>query len=309
MDPLVAARDRPADADGVRLRERVLALVGGATLEVSARDHAADGVCRDLLAQGTLVYITHAPNDTTPGMVAAAVRLRRAGLTPVPHVAARAIASYTRLNDYLARAAGEAGVARILLVAGDADQPAGPYRSSLELLETGLLHKHAIREVGFAGYPEGHPRIAAPALAAALAAKLALCRRAGLAPFVMTQFCLEAAPIATWIAQARTAGIDCPIHVGLAGPTAIASLAKFAVRCGIGRSIGALVRRQTSVARLLTEAGPEPIIRALAGVPDLPIAGLHLFTFGGLARVAGWLGALQRRDFTLCPDGDSFRVD
>jgi methylenetetrahydrofolate reductase (NADPH) len=309
MDQPIAARDRPSDAEMARLRARLLALAGAASLEISARDRTADLLCRDLLGQGRSVYITHAPTDTTPGMVAAAVRLRRAGLNPVPHVAARAIASYTRLNDYLARAAGEAGVARILLVAGDADQPAGPYRSSLELLETGLLDKHAIREIGFAGYPEGHPRIAAATLATALADKLALCRRAGLAPFVMTQFCLEAAPIARWIAQARAAGISCPIHVGLAGPTAVASLAKFAVRCGIGRSIGALVRGQTSVTRLLTETGPEPLLHALAGAPELPIDGLHLFTFGGVARTAGWLGALQRGDFTLCPEGDSFRVN
>jgi len=211
MTPLAAARARPNPSPSpdevARRRARVLSLVREATLEISARDPAAATVCRELLAPGTTVYITQGPNDSTPGMVDAAVRLRRAGLEPVPHVAARAIASYTRLNDYLARAAGEAGVARILLVAGDADQPAGPYRSSLELLETGLLSKHAIGTVGFAAYPEGHPRIATPALAAALAAKLALCRRGGLAPFVLTQFCLEAAPIGGWIDAARAAGM------------------------------------------------------------------------------------------------------
>ena len=79
MDQLVDARDQPSPADPALVRARVAALARGATIEISARDRAADGVCRDLLAPGTPVYITHAPSDTTPGMVVAAARLRRAG--------------------------------------------------------------------------------------------------------------------------------------------------------------------------------------------------------------------------------------
>jgi methylenetetrahydrofolate reductase (NADPH) len=308
MDQLADTSPRRA-LDPAQLRARLIALGTGATLDVSARDHDAGETCRALLAPGTPVHIIHAGGDSTPGIVAAAARLARAGLTPVPHVAARHLASFTRLNDFLARAAGEAGVERILLVGGDPERPAGPYGSSLEVLQTGLLQKHAIRQVGFAAYPEGHPRLSSASLAASLAVKVALCRRTGLAPFVLTQFCLDAAPIGAWLAAARGAGIDCPIHVGLAGPAPVATLARFAVRCGIGGSIGRLARGQTSVARLQTEAGPEPIVEALAAAPGTPIAGLHVYAFGGLARTAGWLAALQRGDFTLPPDGDRFRVN
>jgi methylenetetrahydrofolate reductase (NADPH) len=293
----------------VALGARIIDLSAGASLDVSARDAAADAACRAHLAPGTPVHIVHTAADTTPGIVAAAVRLQRAGLTPVPHVAARGLASYTRLNDFLARLVGEAGVERVLLVGGDHEPAAGPYRSSIELLETGLLQKHAIRQVGFAAYPEGHPRLGVANLTALLIVKQVLARRAGLEPFVLTQFCLDAAPIRNWLAEARGAGIDCPIHVGLAGPTSVANLAKFAVRCGIGRSIGSLVHGQTSLTRLLIETGPEPLIRALAEAPVAPIAGLHLYAFGGPARTAGWLAALQRGDFTLPRDGDRFRVN
>ena len=308
MDTLAEPLDTPA-ADPAALGARIMALAAGASLDVSARDATADAVCRAQLAPGTPVHIVHTAADTTPGIVAAAARLQRAGLVPVPHVAARGIASYTRLNDFLARLVGEAGVERLLLVGGDHDSPAGPYGSSLELLETGLLQKHAIRCVGFAAYPEGHPRIGISNLTALLVVKQVLTRRAGLEPFVLTQFCLDAAPIRRWIAEARGAGVDCPIQVGLAGPSSVATLAKFAVRCGIGRSIEKLVHGQTSLTRLVIQTGPEGLIRALAAAPGVPIAGLHLYAFGGPARTAGWLAALQRGDFTLPRDGDRFRVN
>jgi methylenetetrahydrofolate reductase (NADPH) len=55
-----------------------------------------------------------------------------------------------------------AGVDRLFVIAGDLDKPAGVLNSSLELIESGVLHKHGIVEVGIAGYPEGHPLLACP---------------------------------------------------------------------------------------------------------------------------------------------------
>jgi methylenetetrahydrofolate reductase (NADPH) len=269
---------------------RMLALLRGASLEIPARDTAAPAVCRALLAPGTAVHVHHGPGDSSQDVVAAGVRLARAGLTPVPHLAARALESFTRLNDCLARLAGEAGVTHVMVTAGELDRAVGPYESSLALIETGLLQKHGIRRVAIAGYPERHPRIAAPALEAARVAKLARLAAAGLAPVLLSQFCLEAAPIAAWGAATRAAGLAAPIRVGLAGPAPVATLASFAVRCGTGGSIRALARGQSSVARMLREAGPEPIIRALARA-ELPIEGLHFFAFGGVARTASWLAA------------------
>ena len=276
---------------------RVATLLRGASLEVPARDRSVDA-CREFCAPGTTVHVRHAPGDTTHGIVDVAARLARAGLAPVPHVAARSLESFTRLNDYLARAVGEAGVAEMLVTAGDQAQPAGPFRASLELVETGLFEKHGIRRVGIAGYPERHPGIAPAALDAARAAKLARIRRAGLEPYVVTQLCLDAAPIAAWLADTRAAGVDCTIRVGLAGPATVATLAKFAVRCGVGLSLRALARGQASVARLTREAGPEPILRALARA-EAPLDGLHFFSFGGVARTASWLAAAARGDFPL----------
>lgn len=296
-----------APATPAEERERIVRFAASASLEVSARDTSAAAVCSDLLPSGSSIYINFAAADTHHGIVAAAARLRHAGFNPVPHVASRYLASFTQLNDYLARARGEAGVDQMLLVAGDIDRPVGPFHASQELLATGLFEKHGIRQIGLAGYPEPHPKIDAQVLDDALRAKIAQVRKHGAEPYMLTQFCLDAAPIRAWLTRFAAWGLATPVHIGLAGPTGIATLAKYAVRCGIGNSIRALVSRQTSVARLLVEAGPEPIIRDLAATPD-EIAGMHFFSFGGVERTAAWLHAIAAGSFELSDTASGFRI-
>jgi len=270
-------------------------LLRGASLEMSARDRAGEEALRAMLPPGTVVHINHAPGDTHHGIIAAAARLRRAGLIPVPHVAARYLASYTQLNDCLARAAGEAAVDQAFLVAGDVDRPVGPFDSGLAMLATGLFQRHGIRRVGLPGYPEGHPKLGQAVLDDALRAKLAFARANGLETFIVTQFSFEPAPILDWLDRVRRMGVAAPVRVGLAGPASISTLARFAVRCGVGNSLKALLGGHASIARLLVEAGPEPVIRALAEAPArAEIAGLHFFTFGGFRRTAAWLGGFRR---------------
>ena len=269
---------------------RRTALLAECSIEISPRDEFAGDALRRLLQPGATVFVNHPSTVTHHDIVAACARLRRAGFDPVPHVAARRLASFTQASDFLQRAVGEAAVERILLIGGD-DSPAGPFRASLDLLATGVVERHGVGHVSFGGYPEGHPAIDDRALDAALQAKVTLARQAGLAVSVVTQFSFEAAPILRWIAAQRAQGIDCPVHVGIAGPASVATLAKFAIRCGIGASLRALARGHTSFARILVEAEPDALIDDLVASepPEDPIGGLHLFTFGGMRRSAEWI--------------------
>jgi methylenetetrahydrofolate reductase (NADPH) len=276
----------PAD-----LRRRAAALIHGCSIELSPRDEFAGDALRPLLAPGTTVFVNHPPSVTHHDIVGACVRLHRAGFVPVPHVAARRLASFTQASDFLQRVAGEAGVERLLLIGGD-DSPVGPFRAALDLLATGVVERHGIGHVVFAGYPEGHPAIDAGTLEAALQAKVALARQSGLDASLVTQFGFEATPILCWIATLRAQGIDCPVYVGVAGPASVATLAKFAIRCGIGASLRALARGHTAFARIMVESGPDGLIAELVAeeTDDAPIAGLHVFTFGGVRRTAEWIG-------------------
>ncbi len=281
-------------AGGVASQEpnarRVRELLATASIEVSPRDELAGDGLRGLLPPGSTVFISHPPSADHSGIVAGCARLRRAGFIPVPHIAARRLASMEDAVDFVRRATGDAGVDDVLLIGGDPDWPAGPFRDSLTLLIGGILECHGVERVRFAGYPEGHPHISTKALDTALDTKLRLAKERGLAASIVTQFGFEPEPIERWIAELRLRGVECPVRVGVPGPARVVSLAKFAVRCGIGSSLGALARGHTAFARILTEAAPDALIDALAGGETNAgrIDGLHVFTFGGVARTARW---------------------
>jgi len=282
-------------------RRDISALLAGASLELSSRDPAEIDACAGLLEPGTAVYISMPPGQTYHGTVALASRLTRAGFRPVPHVAARRIVGREALDEYLARAAGDAGVDGALLIGGDNDRPTGPFDSSLALLETGLFERHGIVKIMVAGYPEGHPKIASSALETALAAKKTLARRAGIDLGVVTQFCFEAEPILSWAAKMKGHGL--PVRAGLAGPASLPRLLRYAALCGIGNSVRALKARPQAIARLMIESGPETALRDLARRAGPPIAGVHFFCFGGLVRTARWLRAIREGRFEVSEDG------
>ena len=266
------------------MMDRVAQLIRDCSIELSPRDEFAGEALRGQVEPGTTVFVNYPPSVSHHDIVAACVRLQKAGFDPVPHVAARRLASFTQASDFLQRVVNEAGVERVLLIGGD-DSPIGPFRASLDLLATGVVERSGVRAVSFGGYPEGHPAIDTATLDAALRAKVSLARQAGLAVSVVTQFGFEAEPIARWI-EAKAE--DCPVHVGIAGPASVATLAKFAIRCGIGTSLRALARGHTAFARVLVEAAPDELVRQLVA-RGASIAGLHVYTFGGARRAAEWI--------------------
>jgi methylenetetrahydrofolate reductase (NADPH) len=276
-------------------RARIGALIAGCSLESTAHARSIAEACAAPLAQGTSVYITALPGDAPGAVIDAATRLRKAGLEPVPHLGARYFAVAGELDACLTRLVAEAGVRRVLAIGGDIDQPRGGLSSSRDLIATGLLEKHGIARVGLAAYPEGHQRIPGKLLAAELAAKIAALRQRGLAPYVVTQFCFDAAPIEAFVTRFAADFPDVPVHVGLAGPAKVTTLLKYAAACGVGTSLRALSRR-VSLGKLLTESGPEPIIGALLRDARVSrqIARLHVFTFGGIQRTAEWAKTFAR---------------
>jgi methylenetetrahydrofolate reductase (NADPH) len=291
-------------------REAVMALVSGASLEMSPREQDAIAAATEVLAPRTAVFVSSPPAVSYHDIVGAAVALRRRGFEPVPHVAARSLTGFTQLNDLLARAAGEAGARHALVIGGDLDPPSGPFHASFDVLTLGLFEKYGFTSISLAAYPEAHPRISGPVLDRALAVKLALMRQAGIATQVITQFVFDAAPVLDWLRVLREREDLVPVRIGLAGPASIATLARYAVRCGIGQSIAALVRRGPAIARMVTESGPESVVRQLAAADWLRpgVNGIHLFGFGGLARTARWLHAVTEGDFQIEADGAGFKV-
>jgi methylenetetrahydrofolate reductase (NADPH) len=274
----------------------------GYSIEVNPNEPKVVDAALARLDPGTEVFLTWIPGANPMDLIEPAARLRRAGLVPVPHIGARHIESASQVKQFAARLAGDAGVDRVLVIAGDRATPAGPYDCTMAVMQSEIFQKLGILRVAVAGFPEGNPNISEAALEEALRAKLTFARTAGLEISIVTQFCFEVAPIVEWLGRIRARGINVPVRVGLAGPAGLLTLARYAVRCGIGNSLRVLTEKP-SFAKLLVERGPEPIIREIVlaeGGPNampLPfgIAGLHFFVFGGFNKTVDWINAERGR--------------
>lgn len=268
-------------------------LVACGSLEMNA-DRAADA--RAIAAElpvGTRVYVNHLPRHSLGESLAALVALREAGLEPVPHIAARRIASREALRAYLARAVAEAGVAKALVIGGDTTEAAGPYADAGALVADGVLAECGIREVGLPGYPEGHPSIPRPVLARLLAERLDLLRAQGLGAHILTQFSFAPARVIEYAVEAARTAPGVPVYVGLAGPTDPLRLLRFAQRCGVSASLRALRAQGMGAIRLVTHTDPMDqlvaVARHCAGAAECNVVGVHLFSFGGVAQTAAWM--------------------
>ena len=280
----------------------IFRMLSGYSVELHPGDSKVLDAAQERLGPGTEVFFVWIPGANPMDLVAPAAKLSLAGLVPVPHIGARHLESSSQLDRLVGRLSDEGGVDRMLLIGGDRAQPAGPYDSSLAVMQTGVFQKAGITGVAVAGFPEGNPNIPDNALEKALHDKVNFARDTGLELSIVTQFCFTAQPIVEWLRRIRAKGIDNAVRVGLAGPASVATLLRYAVRCGIGNSLHVLTEHP-SFAKLLTEKGPEPIIRDIAaqaesgnnGSLPLGIAGLHFFLFGGFDRTIDWINA-ERAD-------------
>jgi methylenetetrahydrofolate reductase (NADPH) len=278
----------------------IAGMLRGYSIEVNPNQPKVVDAAATCLDPGTEVFLTWIPVTNPMNMIGPAAALRRAGLIPVPHIGARHIASVAQLEQLATRLVGEAGVDRVLIVAGDRATPAGPYDSSLAVMQTEIFQKLGVTRIAVSGFPEGNPNISDVVLDEALTAKIAFARHAGLELSIVTQFCFRPEPIVEWLQRLGTRGVDIPVRIGLAGPAGILTLTRYALHCGIGNSLHAL-HEHPSFAKLLTEVDPEPIIRGIAAAAAensalrLRISGLHFYVFGGFNRTLDWIHTHQHQ--------------
>jgi methylenetetrahydrofolate reductase (NADPH) len=263
------------------------------SIEITAKDHDKIGLLRGRIPEGALISITFLPGEDFDSRILAACRVREAGFTPVPHISARRLGSAAELESFLAALAAKAYVDRVFVVAGDIAEPAGPFDDALAVIRSGVLARHGIRQVGIAGYPEGHPDISAAALNRALFDKLEALDAAGQGSWIATQFSFDADPVLDWLAALRTR-TNVPARIGVAGPASIKALLRFAARCGVGVSAKVMAKYGLSLTQLLGSAGPGPLIEELAQRLEPDVHGdvrLHFYPFGGLEKTAEWISA------------------
>lgn len=251
---------------------------------------------RDLLPEGTRVYIAHIDGTPIEDMVATARRLATDGYQVMPHFPARIIRNKAMLADWIARYQGEAGVDQALLLAGGVSAPHGEFDSSIQLMETGLFDKAGFKRLHVAGHPEGNKDIdpdgSMKNVEDALRWKQKFSETTDAEMALATQFAFEAGPIIAWADNLRKAGITLPIHIGIAGPAKLQTLIKFAIACGVGPSLKVLQKRAMDVTKLLLPYEPTDVLTELAAHkaanPDFNITNVHFFPLGGIKTNATW---------------------
>jgi methylenetetrahydrofolate reductase (NADPH) len=274
----------------------------------ATRPSAADIAALTVLARGTRIYLSAVPNRSAEESLAAAIRVRAAGFEPVPHVAVRNFASIDALDDFVARLNGEAGVRRVLVIAGDRSE-CGPLRSARDAIDSGTFPRRGITSIGIAGYPEGHPRIADEELNRALSEKITAAEATGLAVEIVTQFCFNAQAILAFVARLRAFGFEHPVRIGLAGPTSLTALLRYASRCGVRASAQAIAQRAGLLRQMFALTVPDDLVRALVDAAPGGTSA-HFFSFGGLPATARWARAVAdgRIELEGNGPGGGFRV-
>ncbi|PSN20288.1 metFprotein [filamentous cyanobacterium CCP5] len=239
------------------------------------------------------VSITFLPGADPRDVVAQAVRLRREGFEPIPHVPARSMGDRLELYQFITQLKEAAQIRQVLLVGGSRE-PIGTYRSTLELLETGVFH--GLR-IGVAGHPEGMPQLDESECDRILALKNQYARDTGTEMFIVTQWSLEVVVIQRWLDRIQPFN-QLPIYLGIPGPTSPAALLKFARICGVKTSLLGLRHQSARLGQLLTVQTPDYLVDAFSDGPRPALEGhridqFHIFTFGGIQRTQEWLASRQ----------------
>jgi len=274
------------------------ALLGDFSLEMTGKDSGKLTDARHAIPAGTRVNVTYLGNEDHGLRLAAARAVRESGFVPVPHIAARRLASEHALREFLSGLWDHGAAEHVFVVSGDPARPEGPFDDALAVIRSGLLQEYGVRTVSLSGYPEGHPDIPDPALWTALEHKHAALREQALAADVITQFGFDVDSVLSWVEKCRQRGIDVPIRVGVPGPAGVRRLLTYASRCGVGTSASIARKYGLSITNLMSTAGPDRFLQSLAEGYRPQRHGqlkLHFYPFGGLQVTSDWITEFRQK--------------
>lgn len=266
-------------------------LLNQASFEITPGQNREIAEAKKLLRPLTDIFIANIAGHPQSGLIESLRAVSDAGFNPVPHLAARNIASIAELK-LIAAAMKNTRTDSVFMIGGGAAQPAGPFADAEQLLAQGdILAAAGISTIGFGAYPEGHPSVDALQLNESLWRKIEAARAFGLKPFIVTQFCFEAAPILAWERRSRDLfGRRVPLRVGLAGATSVRKLLRYAAFCGVQASAAFLTGHAASMLTVLRKWTPEHLVNELSAAvaedSECKIESFHFFPFGALENTA-----------------------
>ena len=269
----------------------------GFSVEVTPKAASKIENFEDYIPSGTLVYIAHIEGTPIEEMVETAKKINDQGFCAMPHFPARIIKDKNVLEDWISRYKNEANVSNALLIAGGANKPYGEYDSSIQLIESELFDKADFNNLHIAGHPEGSmdidPDGSTTNVDQALSWKNEFSKRTDANMAITTQFSFDANSVISWANNIKEAGIDIPVHIGIAGPAKLQTLLRYSIECGVGASIKIIQKRAKDLTKLLLPYKPTNIITELATYkannPSFNIEKVHFFPLGGIKQVSDFV--------------------
>ena len=277
--------------------EAIKKFLDGFSVEVTPKAASKIENFEDYIPSGTLVYIAHIEGTPIDEMVATAKKVNDQGFCAMPHFPARIIKDKNVLEDWISRYKNEANVSNALLIAGGANKPYGEYDSSIQLIESELFDKADFNNLHIAGHPEGSmdidPDGSTTNVDQALSWKNEFSKRTDANMAITTQFSFDASSVISWANNIKEAGIDIPVHIGIAGPAKLQTLLRYSIECGVGASIKIIQKRAKDLTKLLLPYKPTNIITELATYkannPSFNIEKVHFFPLGGTKQVSDFV--------------------
>ncbi len=265
------------------------------SIEVMPRTAKKIDDFRRILPKKTIVYVAHLEDTPIEEMFFTCKRLISEGMAPMPHIPARIIHNTGELEDWV-KEYSSLGVNQSLLLAGNGKNPKGELFNSVQMLETGIFEKHAFKKIQIAGHPEGNIDIdkhgTLEKTINALKAKQKFALKTKLKIGITTQFCFDLRPVIEWLKVLEREQIDLPISLGLAGPTRLQTLIKYAIMCGVGPSISVLKKRAKDLTKLLLPFEPTEMVDTLNSHKKNKlfrnVHSLHFFPLGGIEASAAF---------------------
>ena len=277
--------------------EAIKKFLDGFSVEVTPKAASKIENFEDYIPSGTLVYIAHIEGTPINDMVETAKKINDQGFCAMPHFPARIIKDKNVLEDWISRYKNEANVSNALLIAGGANKPYGEYDSSIQLIESELFDKADFSNLHIAGHPEGSididPDGSTTNVDQALSWKNEFSKRTDANMAITTQFSFDANSVISWANNIKEAGIDIPVHIGIAGPAKLQTLLRYSIECGVGASIKIIQKRAKDLTKLLLPYKPTNIITELATYkannPSFNIEKVHFFPLGGIKQVSDFV--------------------
>ena len=277
--------------------EAIKKFLDGFSVEVTPKAASKIENFEDYIPSGTLVYIAHIEGTPIEEMVETAKKINDQGFCAMPHFPARIIKDTNVLEDWISRYKNEANVSNALLIAGGANKPYGEYDSSIQLIESELFDKADFNNLHIAGHPEGSmdidPDGSTTNVDQALSWKNEFSKRTDANMAITTQFSFDASSVISWANNIKEAGIDIPVHIGIAGPAKLQTLLRYSIECGVGASIKIIQKRAMDLTKLLLPYKPTNIITELATYkadnPSFNIEKVHFFPLGGIKQVSDFV--------------------